>query len=212
MPGDVGEDEEEGERELGDDQRKEHAPVIMGEPDRRRGQTALDQQPVHPALRPEIGQQPFGDQHRSQRDRQDEDRGQDALPRAVAPHAEGDRQREPDIDEGRRDREREGRRDRVVEERLREEAEIVGEPAALLRLERQHEAVEERVDEEQQHEQHPRHSEERGPVEPALSRDHRPHSRAGRRGRARARPHNATKRPADHFPRAARVDRSVAVG
>src|SRR3984893_1460782 len=42
-PGDVGEDEKEGERELGDDQRQEDAPVVMGEPDRRRGETALDQ-------------------------------------------------------------------------------------------------------------------------------------------------------------------------
>ena len=104
-PGDVGEDQEEGEREFGDDQRQEHAPVIVGEPDRRGGEPAIDQQPVDPALRPEIGQQPLGDQHRSERDRQDEDRGQDALPRAVAPDAESDRQREPDIDEGRRDRE-----------------------------------------------------------------------------------------------------------
>src|ERR1700737_5601405 len=64
-PGDVGEDEKEGERELGDDQRQEDAPVIMGEPDRRRGETALDQQPVHPALRPEIGQQPLCEDRKS---------------------------------------------------------------------------------------------------------------------------------------------------
>jgi len=41
-PGDIGEDQEEGERKLGDDQRQEDAPVIVGEPDRRRGETTLD--------------------------------------------------------------------------------------------------------------------------------------------------------------------------
>ena len=57
-----------------------------------------------------------------------------------------------------------------VEERLREEAEIVGEPAALLRLEREDEPAEERVDEEQQHDEYLRHGEERGPVLVGLRR------------------------------------------
>ncbi len=69
---------------------------------------------------------------------------------------------------------------------MREEAEIVGEPAALLRLEREDEPVEERVDEEQQHDEYPRHCEERGPVELALGRGHRPLSRGKTRTRSGA--------------------------
>src|SRR5204863_8676242 len=129
---------------------------------------------------------PLGDQHRSERDRQNEDRRQDSLPRAVAPHAESDRQRKADIDEGCRDRDPEGRRDRVVEKRLREEAEIVGEPAALLRLEREDEPVEKRIDKEQQHDEYPRQREERGPVELTLGHGHPRLSRGKTRTRSGA--------------------------
>ena len=123
--------------------------------------------------------------------------------RDFAPHPVGDRQREADVDQRRRQRElQRRRRSCCTGYGCEKKRVIVREPAALLRLERQHEPVDERVDEQQQHEQHPpaRRAAAR-PVEPArvgarsspamtrLARD-RPATRSGgtctRTGRARA--------------------------
>ena len=99
---------------------------------------------------------PCGDQHGAERDRDDEDRRDQALvaaisarilnaigsasPTLISVAGSASLQRGPD------------RRPQVVG---REEVRVVGERAALLRVERQRESVEERIDEQQHHEQPP---------------------------------------------------------
>jgi hypothetical protein len=169
--GDVGQREQERERKAVNDEGDEDAPIVVHEAYRSRGETGGEQQAVEPALRPQVVEQPLGNQHRAERDRQHEDRGEQAL-MAQQAHAHGDRDRHQDVEHGHRQRQPQRRADGLIQERVGEEALIVGEPADLLgtgaRLERKKKTIEERVDEQPQDEQRRRQHEQRSTVDAAL--------------------------------------------
>ena len=71
-------------------------------------QAERHQRAVEPAARPEIGQQPFSDQHGAERDRQHQDGGQQALAAHQA-HPERDRDRDDEVE----DRHRHGEPERA---------------------------------------------------------------------------------------------------
>ena len=120
---------------------------------------------------PEIDEQPFGNQHRAESDRDDQDRGKQT---AVAhpPHPERNRHRNHNINERRRDGEAEGRADRVIEEWIREKLGVVRQPIACLWLKRQHEAVSKGIDEERHDEEHSRQSQQGHSIEIAERQAH----------------------------------------
>src|SRR6185312_3751441 len=164
--GDVAERQQKGEREAGDQQRREDAPVVMREAGRGGDQVQQHQGLGEPALRPEIIEQALRYEDRAQRDRQHENGGQQPLP-AQQPHPHGDRNGDQQADDGDRNGQRQRGPDGVVLERVGEERRIVGEPAARLRREAEPQAVEERIDEDREQEQERRQDQQRGAIEAA---------------------------------------------
>ena len=163
--GDVRQDQQEGERKAGDHERDQHARVVVRKPDRTVVQMEELQELGKPSLGAEVRQHAFGDQHGAERDRHDQDRRHPALIRRLDPHLERDRQRQPDVDQRRRKREPQRGPDRRPEIVGGEEVRVVGERPALLGRERQPQSVEERVDEQQQHEQRGRRHQQQRAVE-----------------------------------------------
>ena len=204
--GDVGEGEEEGEGEAGDDEGEEDAPVVVDEADRRVDQAQRDQRAVEPALRAQIVEQPFGHQHGAERHRQDEDGGQQAL---AAHQADAERHRdgEDEVQHRDRDGEPERGRDRAVEERVGEEALVVGQRPALLGGEREGEAVEERVDEEADDQGDRRQDQERDAVQAARGEALAEPGAGGGRGGQGARAHDPSPKLIEQLPRVPQVRR-----
>ena len=77
--GDVGQGQQERERKARDDERDQHAPVVVRQPDRPVVEVQELQELRQPALRAEVGQHALGDQHGAERDRHHEDRRDPAL-------------------------------------------------------------------------------------------------------------------------------------
>ena len=145
----IAQHQEEREGEGGDEERHEHAPVIVRQPHRPVRQVEEHQAAREPALRPEIVEQALRDEHRPERDRQDEQRGEQPLA-SQQPDPERDRHREQQADDAHRQRELQRGPDRAVLERVGEERDIAREQAAGLRREAQPEPVEERINEAQE--------------------------------------------------------------
>ena len=169
--GHVGQGQQESERKAGDDQRQEDAPVVVDEQHRVLDDAQSHQHPIEPAARTEIGQQPLGHQHRAERDRHHEDRRQQ--PR-IGHQANAQRHRdgEHDIHQRRRHRDQQRRADRVVQKWIGEERRVIREPPALFRREGQKQPVQERIDEQRQHDEHAGQHEQRHAVQAALLQPH----------------------------------------
>src|ERR1700712_5234181 len=106
-----------------------------------------------PAVRTEIGQHAVGDQHRAQCHRNHQQRGHELLIRRVTTQRECNRNRETYVDDRRRHRKLQGDDDGGPHRRVGEKGDVVGERGtAIHRLERQHEAVHERINKQREDE------------------------------------------------------------
>ena len=162
----VGQRKQERERESGDQQGRDHAPVVVDQPNRVLDQPDGQEGAIEPALWAEVVEQAFGNQHRAEGDRDDQDGGQQALP-AQQPNPKRDRHRQHKTEHRDRNRDVQRRQDRVVEIGVRKEGRVIGRPTALLRLERQDQAVGEGIEEQGHDQGQGRQDQERDGVEPA---------------------------------------------
>src|SRR5690606_31833311 len=161
-------------------------------------QPGLEQRPVEPALAPGEDQQALGGEHGAERDRQHEQRGEQALAPEPVPQHHRDRDRREHVEQRGRQREPHRDPDGVEHERVAEERHVVGEHAAaplLLhrrrRLDGEPDAVGERVDEQRDCHHEPWHQEEQGRVDAPLGQAV-PQARGGPLRATRAAGHAAT--------------------
>src|ERR1700712_384765 len=106
-----------------------------------------------PAVRTKVSQHAVGDQHRAQCHRDHQQRSHELLIRRVTTQRECNRNRETYVDDRRRHRKLQGDDDGGPHRRVGEKGDVVGERGtAIHRLERQHEAVHERINKQREDE------------------------------------------------------------
>ena len=153
----MGQREQEGEREAGDQQRQQDAPVVVRELDRAAQQPEVHQGPVEPALRTKIAQHALRHQHGAQCHGQHQQRGQQALSRHQ-PHAHSHRHGQQQAHQCDRKGQRQRLAQGVKQKGVAKKALVIAEPTAHFRLKRDDQAVQKGVDKQtQQQEQRGQH-------------------------------------------------------